>query len=79
MTFTGRIRIFLIVVAVLPPLLVMAAVYAYSARQTAVSERRQARLNINKFEVFHQLFLDEAERDIKDLRGSEEFGSALFQ
>ena len=37
MSLAGRIRIYLIAVAVLPPLIVMAVIYFHSARQAEVT------------------------------------------
>jgi signal transduction histidine kinase len=79
MTFTGRIRLYLIVVAVLPPLLVMGAVYVYSQHQTDISERQQAQRSVNKFEVFHRQFLTDLNRDIEELTASAELQQLIVQ
>ncbi len=68
MTFTGRIRTYLVLVALLPPVLVMGVLYLQSARQTDSSARRQATLSLTRFARFEHA-------NLKELRGTiEEIG-----
>lgn len=79
MTFTGRIRIYLVAVAVLPPLLVMSVIYFHSVRQLESSNRQQAYRNLQKFKVFHSSFQKELQVNITELLASQHFGRALLQ
>ena len=42
MSFTGRIRTYLVAIALLPPVLMMAVVYFYSERQQELAYRQRA-------------------------------------
>ena len=59
MSFTGRIRLYLVVVALLPPLLMMAVVYFYSSRQTEIAYRERATEDLRRLVTYQARFRDE--------------------
>ena len=67
MTFTGRIRIYLIAVAVLPPLLVMSVIYFHSVKQLESFDRQQAYKNLQRFKTFNSSFQKELEANLAEL------------
>ena len=77
MTFTGRIRIYLIIAAVLPPLLVMSVIYFHSVRQLEASDRQQAFKNLQKFEAFNGSFQKELRANIDELLASQDLAKAV--
>jgi signal transduction histidine kinase len=56
MSFTGRIRLFLVGIALLPPLLMMVVVYFYSVNQAEISYREYAAEDLRKLAEFRQQF-----------------------
>jgi len=56
MSFTGRIRLYLVAIALLPPILMMAVVYFYSAHQAEISHRRNAAGDLRKLIDYHEQF-----------------------
>jgi signal transduction histidine kinase len=69
MSFTGRIRLYLIIIALLPPALMMTVVYFYSQRQDEVSYRQNAAADLRRLIAFrdqHQRALLEAIREVLD-------------
>jgi hypothetical protein len=55
-SFSGRIRLFLVAIALLPPLLMMAVVYVYSGRQQDIEYRRSATQDLARLQAYHQQF-----------------------
>lgn len=78
MTFTGRIRIYLIAVAVLPPLLVMTVIYFHSVKQLESFDRQQAYKNLQRFKTFNSSFQKELEANLAELLTSQSFRKALL-
>ena len=78
MTFTGRIRIYLIAVAVLPPLLVMTVIYFHSVKQLESFDRQQAYKNLQRFKTFNSSFQKELEVNLAELLASQSFRKALL-
>lgn len=78
MTFTGRIRIYLIAVAVLPPLLVMTVIYFHSVKQLESFDRQQAYKNLQRFKTFNSSFQKELEANLAELLASQSFRKALL-
>jgi len=76
MTFTGRIRSYLLLIALLPPLLVMTVIYWQGEHQSRVADRRAALRNIERFEQYNQSELDDLHRAIRDFLASDEFRRA---
>ncbi|MBN1211332.1 MAG: HAMP domain-containing protein [candidate division Zixibacteria bacterium] len=77
MSLAGRIRIYLIVVAVLPPLIVMAVIYFHSARQAELVGRQQAYDSLQKYLVYIDALKGDIENRTDSLRVSGEFENAL--
>lgn len=76
MTYTGRIRVYLIFVAMLPPLLVMSVIYFHSVRQLESSHRQRAIQNLKKYDIFLRNFETELSGNLETLIGSESLGKA---
>lgn len=76
MTYTGRIRVYLIFVAMLPPLLVMSVIYFHSVRQLESLDRQQAFQNLKKYNIFLRSFEEELSGNLETLIGSESLGKA---
>ncbi|MDH3889478.1 MAG: ATP-binding protein [candidate division Zixibacteria bacterium] len=76
MTYTGRIRVYLIVVAMLPPLLVMSVIYFHSVRQVEASDRQHAVQNLQKYQIFLRTFESELNDNLEALFDSESLGRA---
>jgi len=56
MTFTGRIRIYLILAALIPPLLIMSVIYFHSARQVEISEQQTISRHLDQYRHFMQSY-----------------------
>jgi len=78
MTFTGKIRIYLIAVAVLPPLLVMTVIYFHSVKQLESSDRQQAYKNLQRFKTFNSSFQEELEANLAELLASQSLRKVLL-
>lgn len=76
MTYTGRIRVYLIFVAVLPPLLVMSVIYFHSVKQLETADRQQAAQNLKKYNIFLRSFEAELTDNVETLVSSESLGKA---
>jgi len=59
MTFTGRIRLYLILVAVVPTVLVVSVIYLLGMRQAAAAERRSAQHSLDRFAQYQRAVADE--------------------
>lgn len=59
MSFTGRIRLYLVAIALLPPLLMMAVVYFYSSRQAEISYRERAVEDLRRLANYQTTFRTE--------------------
>ncbi len=76
MTYAGRIRVYLIFVAVLPPLLVMLVIYFHSVKQLESADRQQAAQNFKKYGIFLRSFEAELGGNLETLVSSESLGKA---
>lgn len=77
MSLAGRIRVYLIAVAVLPPLIVMAVIYFHSARQAEAAGRQQAFDSLQRYLSFSDALKSDIENRTDSLRLSGEFENAL--
>ncbi len=77
MTYTGRIRLYLVAVALLPPLLIMSVIYFYAVREAEQADRRQARDRLTKFEAFEETYRRQIARDAVEFASSPEFQRTL--
>ena len=77
MSLAGRIRVYLIAVAVLPPLIVMAVIYFHSARQAETAGRQQAYNNLQKYVSYIDVLKKDIANRTDSLRFSGEFQNAL--
>jgi signal transduction histidine kinase len=67
MTFTGRIRVYLVLAAVIPPLLVMSVIYFHAAAQAERTDRMAAAQAISEFVGFDLRFRNELKRRVEAL------------
>ncbi|MBD3332238.1 HAMP domain-containing protein, partial [candidate division GN15 bacterium] len=77
MTYTGRIRLYLVAVALLPPLLIMSVIYFYAVQEAEQADRRQARDRLNKFEAFEQTYRQQLAHDATEFASSPELQRTL--
>lgn len=70
MTFSGRIRLYLVAVAILPLLAVMSVIYFHSVEQVESSDRQAAYQNMQKYRHVRKTLYDEISSDIDELLGS---------
>ena len=78
MSFTGKIRFFLIMIAVVPPLTIMAVIYFHSAQQVEKIERESAVDEIRKYYHFRQTFVDELRETVKAVTAMPSFTKDLM-
>ncbi len=78
MTFTGKIRLSLILIAVVPPLLITSVIYFHSVKQLDLFERQQASATLRKFHAFHDSFQKELRQSVNDMARSAELKKNLF-
>ena len=78
MTFTGKIRVYLVIVALLPPLLVFLAVYFLSERQFESSDRQLAFDNLAKYRRFELSFQQGLRQRVLDIVSNSRFQNALI-
>jgi len=79
MTLTGRIRLYLIAVAVIPPLVITSVIYFHSVKKAEETERLRAYENLQKFHTFHTALQNEILTDLNNLTASDDFQQALRQ
>ncbi|UCE23887.1 MAG: HAMP domain-containing protein [Candidatus Zixiibacteriota bacterium] len=77
MTFSGRIRLYLVAVAVLPALLVMAVIYFYSTEQLKSADELRAHRGIQKYYTYKTLLNQELSAKITELKDSPDLQRAL--
>jgi signal transduction histidine kinase len=77
-SFTGKIRLFLIMIAVVPPLTIMAVIYFHSAQQVEKIERESAVDEIRKYYHFRQTFVDELRETVKAVTAMPSFTKDLM-
>jgi hypothetical protein len=71
MTFSGRIRLFLIAVALLPPLFMMAVVYIYSSRQQSLEYQQSASKDLQKLVIYREHFRSQLRLTLERVRTSD--------
>jgi signal transduction histidine kinase len=71
MTFAGKIRLFLIIAALLPPLVILTVVYFHGLQQLETTRRQTANDSLEKFFAFDNAFKVELERNAGQLIESE--------
>jgi len=76
MTFSGRIRTYLVLIALVPPLLVMSVIYWQGERQSRAADRRAAERNMERFEQYYRSELDDITGTIQDFLDSDNFRRA---
>jgi signal transduction histidine kinase len=72
-SFTGKIRLFLIGIAIIPPLLIMAVVYFHSASQAEQIEKQNAFDEVRKYYHFRNAFVNEVRTTMLAVMGTQEF------
>lgn len=71
MTFTGRIRLYLILVALLPVVVVWLLIYSHARSQLEHRQHRHAGQAIEHFELLYDTWLRETDRALNELAGDE--------
>lgn len=71
MTFTGRIRLYLILVALLPVVVVWLLIYNHAESQQDRQQRYIARQAVEHFELLWGAWLEETDRALNDLSSNE--------
>jgi signal transduction histidine kinase len=71
MTFTGRIRLYLILVALLPVIVVWLLIYDHAESQRDRQQRRRAQQAIEHFDLLHRAWLGETDRALNKLASDE--------
>jgi len=71
MTFSGRIRLYLVAIAFLPPLLMMAVVYFYSSRQQELAYQQNAAEDLRKLVTYRQHFRSSLRQSLNRVRASD--------
>ena len=79
MSFTGRIRLYLVAIALLPPLLMMAVVYFYSLRQEQITYRENARTDLRRVIALRDNFKRDLAETLRDIRLSEWFARVSYE
>jgi len=77
MTFTGRIRTSLLLVAVVPPLLIMSVIYWQGLRQSEQADRREALQALERFDRYYARTQDDINIAIASFLDSKAFANAL--
>ncbi len=70
MTYAARIRTWLILIALLPPLLVMWVIYSYSENQLRNADRNDAHRGLERYERFFEAYSVDLLDDIQQLSQS---------
>ncbi len=78
MTFTGRIRTWLIIVAVAPTLIVLSVIYFLGQRQASSAERVAAQRGLDRFAHFHAAYTGELTTAVRDAAASSDVARALL-
>ncbi len=73
MSLTGRIRMYLVVIALLPPALMMAVVYFYSYRQEELAYRQNAVDDLEQVELYHAQFEERFTTQLESVLDSDWF------
>jgi signal transduction histidine kinase len=67
MTFTGKIRGYLVLVALISPVLIILVIYFHSISQLDKADRDAVRDNLDKFNRYHKVYLNELSNKINGL------------
>jgi signal transduction histidine kinase len=67
MTFAGRIRLYLVAIALLPPVLMMVVVYFYSAQQEEIRYRQDASTDLIKLDNYRRQFDEDLTTTINEV------------
>jgi len=78
MTFSGRIRLFLVAIALLPPLLMMAVVYFYSTRQQELAYQQDASEDLRKLVTYREHFRSQLRLSLKRVLTSDQLQQIRF-
>jgi signal transduction histidine kinase len=77
MSFSGRIRLYLILVAIVPPLLILTVIYLHSARQLEELNQQNIAGDLKKFDSFYASMQNEMQISINQMLASADFRYAL--
>jgi len=78
MSFAAKIRLYLIAVAVLPPLAVMGVIYFHSAQRAEVLDREDANKEVQKYLLFCQSYREELKGTVAAVAIQPAFTRALL-
>ena len=76
MTFSGRIRLYLLLLAVLPPLLILIVIYAQAQRRSDAAGRETASRSLDRFERYWETYVGDLESSLMDFLDSRPMGQA---
>ncbi len=77
MSFAAKIRLYLIAVAVLPPLAVMGVIYFHSAQRAEELDRENANREVQKYLLFRQSYREELKGTVAAVAAQSSFARAL--
>ncbi len=78
MSFSGRIRLYLVLVAIIPPLLILTVIYFHSTRQLEELKEQNIYGDLKKFDAFYASLKNEMQISIKQMLTSADFRYALM-
>lgn len=79
MTFTGKVRSYLILIAVLPPLAVLAMVYWQSEQRFVISEQQQIQENLHNYDIYREAYQSNLKTSAEKLARSETVRAAVAE
>ncbi|MBD3256885.1 HAMP domain-containing protein, partial [candidate division GN15 bacterium] len=79
MTFTGRIRWYLVAIALLPPVLMMAVVHFYSLRQEQITYRQNAQTDLRRMIALRDGFKRDLAQNLENAARSEWFARVSYE
>ena len=79
MTFTGRIRLYLVAIALLPPVLMMAVIYFYSLRQEQITYHENARVDLRRIIALRDNFKRDLTQSLENVIRSEWFARVSYE
>lgn len=74
MKYTNRIRLYLVIVAMLPPMIIMAVIYFSSLKEAELSRQIIADNSIKKYIKFENYLFEKMEKEVLQIAQTNEFG-----
>lgn len=79
MTFTGRIRLYLVIIALLPPVLMMGVVYFYSLEQERISYRETSAADLRRLIAQRDAFKQRLVQSLENAARTEWFARVSYE